>query len=112
MDSNQLRVAQHRAQIAANISGSVFGETIEKGEKISIEEFQERLEKGETFLAEPQINKFMRDNQEKVVNAYTPEEKEEIISKANNELSLLKSITVVNSIGQEFQFFTKSESAE
>jgi len=109
MDSNKLRVDAHRAAIARNIQGSTanFDQAIEKGETISIGQFQERLEKGESFLSEPQISRFLNDTQKKIVDAFTTEAKEEIRKSVDNELNLLKAVKVVNETGQEFQFFSR-----
>jgi hypothetical protein len=111
MDSNKLRVEEHRATIARNISGSTANpeEVIAKGEKISIVEFQDRLKKGESFLSQSQVDRFIKDTHQKAVSAFDPETKEQIIKAVENELNLLKGVTVVNEIGQEFNFFTKSE---
>lgn len=109
MDSIKEKVELRKSEILQNINSSLNGEENLKGEIISIQEFRDRLSKGEKFFTPADIEKFNSEVDEKIVKSYTEEQKLELRKSANEQLSILKSVKVQNELGKAFDFFTKAE---
>lgn len=112
MDHNQTKNVLRKAQVISNLNSSLGGQVVEPSQEITLEEFQERLKKGEKFFTVSDIERFKSDVRNNINKAYTPEEKEKINSLSEKELSLLKAVVVVNPLGNKFKFFTEIETQE
>lgn len=112
MDSIQRKVELRKAQIIENLNTSLGGEIIQKGEKLTIEQFKDELQKGEVFLTSANLDKFNQDVNARIVKAFTPEDKDAIRKSAQEELSMLIPVTIQNEFGKSFQFFKKGKKAQ
>lgn len=113
MDKNKERIDLRKAQFLANLNSSMSGSKVEiQNEVISTAEFQERISKGEKFYTESNIQQFLSDVDKKVVGAYTNDQKMTLRKSAEDQLSLLKSVSVVTETGAKLNFYVQVASSK
>jgi hypothetical protein len=112
MDKNQQNVLAKKVQFLENLNSSLEGNTIQKSQKISVVELQERINKGEKFFTQTQINEFNGAVSDKIRKAYTPDQKEAIRKSHEVELNSLERIEVETVTGAVVTFFSKAAKSE
>jgi hypothetical protein len=106
MDSIQNKINLRKSQILQNLNSSLEGQKVEKPKTISVEDFRDRLNKGEKFLTIGDIEKFNGEVKSKIIKAFTPDEKEAIRKSADEQLSKLQPYLVTNDEGGSLRVFS------
>lgn len=107
MDSIQRKIDLRKSEILQNLNSSLEGQKVAKAETISVEQFRDKLQKGEKFFTVGDIEKFNEEVSVKIVKAFTPEDKESIRKSADNQLSKLQPYIVANDEGGTLKVFSQ-----
>lgn len=107
MNSNEKRILLRKSEIIQNINNSTQGSIESQSETISVNEFKERLEKGERFWKPSAVFKFRDDLKKAISSAYRPEDKEELLKKGEGDLANLSQVTVVFENGSKQGFYSE-----